>query len=278
MFTLPCSSICAGLIQIRNRSEKMLSKISSIVSGIARWLSVRNCPSVSVGSAATSMPDSGVESTASSGAWVLRARCAASAPNAVTELTRTSPRSSRAMHVMISSSIVCCDIVGLLHAQALAEHVLAAEALRVLAVVDEHVLLEVLVPRRPLPRRGEVLAHVVEVRAVVWRAPREVGAPFRLYDAGHDGAEDVNVPAVGLQALGQQDLLGRQERQRRGLRAQGVHVAVPEDDAVALGVGEVDVEQGDVGTQRRHGDEGLAAERILEGLEGVVHFEEVGPE
>src|SRR5579859_5442190 len=200
MFTLPCSSICAGLIQIRNRSEKMLSKISSIVSGIARWLSVRNCPSVSVGS------------TASSGAWVLRARCAASAPNAVTELTRTSPRSSRAMHVMISSSIVCCDIVGLLHAQALAEHVLAAEPLRVLAIVDEHVLLEVLVPRRPVPRRREVLAHVVEVRAIVRRAAREVGAPPRLHHAGHDGAEDVHVPAVGLQPLREQDLLRGQKR------------------------------------------------------------------
>src|SRR5579859_5451546 len=242
MFTLPCSSICAGLIQIRNRSEKMLSKISSIVSGIARWLSVRNCPSVSVGSAATSMPDSGVESTASSGAWVLRARCAASAPNAVTELTRTSPRSSRAMHVMISSSIVCCDMGGLLDPQALAEHVLAAEPLRVLAVVDVDVFLEILVPRRPVPRRGEVLAHVIEVGAVVRRAAREVGAPPRLHDAGDDGAEDVHVAAVRLQPLREQDLFGGEEGLGRRLRAQRVHVAVAEDDAVALRVGEVDVQ------------------------------------
>ena len=85
---------------------KIASKISSIVRGMARWLSVRNCPRESVGSGTASMPDSGVESTARSGAWVLFATCAASAPRAVTELTSTSPLSSRAMQVMISSSML----------------------------------------------------------------------------------------------------------------------------------------------------------------------------
>jgi hypothetical protein len=79
--------------------------MSSMVRGTPRCTSVRNWPSVSVGMGVTSIPDSGVDKTAKSGAWVRLAKCAASAPSAVTELTSTSPVNSRAMQVIISSSM-----------------------------------------------------------------------------------------------------------------------------------------------------------------------------
>src|SRR5579883_1647054 len=300
MLTLPCWSICAGLIQMRNRSVKIASKMSSMVSGIARWFSVRNWPSDRVGSGTASMPDSGVDSTARSGACVLFARWAASDPNAVTELTRYSPRSSRAMHVMICSSTLysvmgssfglvavplsphrCSTHSGKgssrpaqlpssnikdapLDSQPLTERPLAAERAHVVAVIHVDVPFQILVPAGAVARGPEVLLDVLQVRPVLRRAPGEVRPPRRLHDPGDHGAEDVHVAAVRLQALGEEDLLRGQERLAGRLGAQRVHVAVAEDDAVALGIREIDMQERHVRPQGRHRDERFAVKRVLD--------------
>src|SRR5207302_2033185 len=230
---------------MRNRSVKIASKMSSIVSGIARWLSVRNCPRERVGMGIASIPDSGVERTARSGACVFFARCAASAPSVVTDVTMTSPWSSRAMQVMISSSMLYSGMMPSfrLHSEPLPQRPLAAERPQVVLIAREHVALEVLVPGRAVAGGAQVLLDVREVRPVVGGAPREVRAPWSLDDPGDERTQDPDVVPVGLQPLGQQDLLGRKVRSARRLGAERVHVAVSQDDAVALGIRQVDVDQ-----------------------------------
>src|SRR5437588_4258912 len=219
MFTLPAWSIWAGLIQMRNRSVKIASKMSSIVSGIARWLSVRNCPRERVGMGIASLPDSGVERTARSGACVFFARCAASAPSVVTDVTMTSPRSSRAMQAMINSSMLYSGMIHSfrLHSQPLPQRPLAAKRPQVVLIAREPVALEVLVPGRAVAGTAQVLLDVREVRPVVGGAPREMGAPRGLDHPGDERAQDPDVVPVGLQPLRQQDLLRREERPARRL-------------------------------------------------------------
>src|SRR3989442_877893 len=100
------------------------------------------------------MPDSGVDSTARSGACVLLARWAASAPSEVTELTSPSPRNSRAMQAMISSSMLYSGIrPSPSHSEALAQGAFAAEGAQILLVAHVHVPFHVFVPARAVARR-----------------------------------------------------------------------------------------------------------------------------
>src|SRR5207244_5865538 len=148
-------------------------------------------------------------------------------PSVVTGVTMTSPRSSRAMQVMINSSMLYAAMIPSLrlHSEPLPQRPLAAERPEVVLIAREHIALEVLVPGRAVAGGAQVLLDVREVRPEVGGAPREMRAPRSLDDPGDEAAQDPDAVPVGLQPLGQQALLGRNGRSARRLGAQRVHVA-----------------------------------------------------